>query len=220
MTEGFSWMDLVNPEFYVTLGGLWVVLAIVFAETGFFFGFFLPGDSLLFVAGIYAQSLIKAYFNINDDWCIFLLIILTAIVAILGNLLGYIIGAWSRNFFYHAKDRWFYKKKYLDQAHDFYEKHGGFAVVFARFVPIVRTFVPVLAGISSMRKVPFVFYTVVGGIVWPASIQSAGYYLHEFFLQQYNIEIKDYIELIVIFIILITTVPVVMNLILKGRKKR
>src|SRR6185437_11090034 len=150
-----TWKDLLNPDFYINNGGLWVMLFIVFAETGLMFGFFLPGDSLLFVAGIYSEKLVGSLISGGTGTDIFDLIVLWLLVSvagIIGNAVGYWIGNKSGPFLFHRKDTLFFKKKYLFQAKAFYDKHGGEAIVFARFLPIVRTFAPIIAGIVAMNK--------------------------------------------------------------------
>ena len=135
-----SWSDLVNPEFYIKLGGYWLVLFIIFAETGLFVGFFLPGDSLLFISGIYAVPMVRDY--LWNSLAVILLdttIIASSIslAAIIGNMVSYWFGRRSGHGLYERKDSFFFKRKYLLKAHVFYEKHGAVAVIAARFLPIV-----------------------------------------------------------------------------------
>src|ERR1700761_9144734 len=158
----FNWHQLLNPEFYINLGGLWLLLFIVFAETGLFFGFFLPGDSLLFVAGIYSNELSSQVVDTHTDVLnLVLLWIMISLMGILGNLVGYWFGWKSGPFLYERKDTWFFKKKYLHQAHEFYEDHGGAAIVYARFLPIIRTFAPIVAGVVRMDRKTFVLYNII-----------------------------------------------------------
>ncbi len=143
MQEGFDWLQLINPEFYINMKigginiGLWVVLFIVFAETGLFVGFFLPGDSLLFLSGIYSSELVSQFVHIESDFLnVLLLSSMVAVAGILGNMIGYWFGAKSGPYLYRRGDSFFFKKKYLFQARDFFEKHGGRAIILARFFPI------------------------------------------------------------------------------------
>ncbi|MFM2231549.1 MAG: hypothetical protein RJB31_250 [Bacteroidota bacterium] len=162
-----QWKDFLNPEFYIQHGGLWLFLFIVFAETGLFAGFFLPGDSLLFVAGIYSNELAAELFNLNNDLLNLLLLALLVIFSgVLGNMVGYWFGAASGPYLFRKEDTFFFKKKHLLTAKDFYDKHGGGAIVFARFLPIIRTFAPIIAGIVRMEKHKFTFYNIVGCIAW------------------------------------------------------
>jgi len=214
----FTWKELLNPEFYIANGGLWLVLFIVFAETGLFAGFFLPGDSLLFVAGIYSNELASYLFNTGYDFSNLMLIVtLVTIAGVLGNYLGYWFGAKSGPYLFERKDSFFFRKKYLYQARDFYDKHGGGAIVFARFLPIVRTFAPIVAGIVGMEKRKFAFYNVIGCVAWAFSMILAGHYLYQFFLSQFNFNLKEHLEVIVLGIVLVTTLPVIYKLVFGKR---
>jgi membrane-associated protein len=199
LERDFAWSDLLNPLFYIRNGGLWMMLFIVFAETGLMVGFFLPGDSLLFVAGIYSGSLVDTLIpggTGSDLVDVLILIVLVSICGILGNMLGY----------------WFGRKSGPFRAKDFYDKHGGQAIVFARFLPIVRTFAPIIAGIVQMEWKKFMFYNIVGCIAWVASMLLAGHYLDKLFIRNFGFDLKQHLELIVLGIVLVTTLPVVYKL--------
>lgn len=214
-----TWKDLINPEFYIQNGGLWIVLFIVFAETGLFAGFFLPGDSLLFVAGIYSNELAREFYNTGYDFPNLMMITsLVAIAGIVGNWVGYWFGAKSGPFLFERKDTLLFKKKYLYQARDFYDRHGGGAIVFARFLPIIRTFAPIIAGIVGMERKKFAFYNIVGSVAWATSMIFAGHYLYKFFLLRFNFDLKQHLEVIVLGIVLITTLPVIIKLFFKKKK--
>ncbi|MDX2046929.1 MAG: VTT domain-containing protein [Chitinophagaceae bacterium] len=211
----FTWKDLLNPMFYIIYGGLWLLLFIVFAETGLFAGFFLPGDSLLFVAGIYSHELITKGLGVSlgsDFLHLLVLTILVSIAGILGNFVGYWFGAKSGPFLFKRKDTALFKKKHLYAAKEFYDKHGGTAIVFARFLPIIRTFAPIIAGIVGMDKKKFSYYNFVGCIAWATSMLFAGHYLYQFFLKQLDFDLKEHLEIIVIGIIVVTTAPVLYKL--------
>ena len=215
----FTFKDLLNPEFYIQNGGLWLFLFIVFAETGLFAGFFLPGDSLLFVAGIYSSELAAEVFDTGNEFVNLMLIVLLVVIAgVLGNTLGYWFGAKSGPYLFKRKDTFFFKKKHLYTAKEFYDKHGGGAIIFARFLPIIRTFAPIVAGIVGMDKKKFSFYNVVGCIAWAISMLFAGHYLYKFFLNTFDIDIKKHLELIVLGIVLVTTAPVIIRLITGSKK--
>lgn len=221
----FDWLQLLNPEFYITMSiagvkvGLWIVLFIVFAETGLFAGFFLPGDSLLFLAGIYSRSLVENFTFIESDLInVVLLSILVAVAGIFGNMAGYWFGAKSGYYLYKKEDSFWFKKKYLIQSKDFFERYGGKAIIFARFLPIVRTFAPIVAGIVTMDKKKFMFYNIVSSFIWSFTLIFAGHYLYGMFLEKYDIDLKHHIEKIVIGIILISTFPVIMKMIKKSPK--
>ncbi|WP_395061249.1 DedA family protein [Flavobacterium sp.] len=219
----FDWKQLFNPEFYILLElggikiGIYVVLFIVFAETGLLAGFFLPGDSLLFLCGIYSEALMKSFSTGSDFINVTFLAAIVSLMGILGNMTGYWFGSKSGSYLFKREDSFFYKKKYLFQSKDFFDKYGTKAIVFARFLPIIRTFAPVIAGIVEMDKKKFMFYNILGSILWSFTMIFAGHYLYELFLNQFHIDLKHYIEFIVIGIILITTVPVLIK-ILKKRK--
>jgi membrane-associated protein len=206
-----TFRDLINPEFYINNGGLWVMLFIVFAETGLMVGFFLPGDSLLFVAGIYSQNLIDTLISGGSGSDFFNLVILWILVSacgIIGNMVGYWFGKKSGHYLFQRKDNFFFKRKHLLDAKAFYEKHGGQAIVFARFLPIIRTFAPIVAGIVQMDRKKFVYYNLIGCVTWVFLMLFAGHYGYRFCLVNFNFDLKKHLEVIVIGIVLITTLPV------------
>ncbi|MDR1877029.1 MAG: VTT domain-containing protein [Flavobacteriaceae bacterium] len=212
----FSWGQLVNPEFYIKLGGIYLVLFIVFAETGLFAGFFLPGDSLLFLSGIYSHELIQELIVIDSDFLnVFLLASIVAIAGIIGNEVGYWFGKKSGRYLYKRKDTLLFKKKYLFQAKDFYEKYGGRAVILARFLPILRTFAPIIAGVVQMKRGKYLVYNIIGSAAWSFSLIFAGHYLYRIFLNEFNFDLKEHIEFIVLIMVLITTTPVLIKLFFK-----
>lgn len=210
-----SLKDLLNPEFYINNGGLWLLLFIVFAETGLMVGFFLPGDSLLFVAGIYSTKLIDKFptGSTGSDFInLVILWILISLCGIIGNMAGYWFGKQSGPFLFTRKDTFFFKQKHLLKAKEFYDTHGGQAIVFARFLPIIRTFAPIVAGIVQMEKKKFMLYNIIGCIAWVFSMLFAGHYLHKFFLDKFDFDLTKHLEIIVIVIVLITTLPVIYKL--------
>ena len=208
-----SWKDLLNPEFYIQMGGFWLILFIIFAETGLFVGFFLPGDSLLFVSGIYAVEIIKETFGSTGSDFLDTTILATsvAIAAIIGNEIGYWFGLKAGPALYKREDSFLFKKKYLFQAHDFFEQHGALAVIMARFLPIVRTFTPIVAGIVKMDKTRFLIDNIIGAFLWSFSLIFAGHYLDKLFMDQFGIDLKSHLEMIIIIIILITNVPIIIK---------
>ena len=222
----FTWKDLLNPMFYISYGGLWLLLLIVFAETGLFAGFFLPGDSLLFVAGIYSSNLAHEFLKLlgmgglQNEWFDLLVLVgLVTLAGVIGNTLGYWFGRKIGPTMFRWKDNFFFKKRYLDEAHVFYEKHGGGAIVFARFLPIVRTFAPIIAGIVGMEKKKFMFFNIVGCLAWVFSMIFAGHFLQKWVKTQFNFDLRDHLEVIVIGIVLITTAPVIWKLVAGGSSK-
>lgn len=222
--QDFDWLQLINPEFYINMKiggmsiGLWVVLFIVFAETGLFVGFFLPGDSLLFLSGIYSTELVSQLVHIESDFLnVFVLSTLVAIAGILGNSVGYWFGAKSGTYLYKREDTFWFKKKHLLQSKDFFAKHGGRAIIYARFFPIFRTFAPIVAGIAGMDKKQFALYNVISSILWAFSLIFAGHYLNGLVGRLFGIELKDNIGLIIVTIVLITTIPVIVKLVRKPK---
>lgn len=224
MHKNFSWKDLINPMFYIIYGGLWLLLFIIFAETGLFAGFFLPGDSLLFVAGIYSRNLGHEFLKLvgmgavqNDFLDLLVIIVLVTIAGILGNTTGYLFGKKIGPAMFHWKDNLLFKQKYLYQAKEFYDKHGGGAVVIARFIPIIRTFAPIVSGIVQMPRSKFAFFNIVGCIAWVASMILAGHFLQQWIMAQFAFNLKQHLEIIVIGIVLISTLPIIIKLI-TGKK--
>lgn len=232
----FSWTQLLQPQWYIENGGLWLLLLVVFAETGLFVGFFLPGDSLLFVAGIYAHEIknaagetlpglgyqfLKLVGLNNNHSPIIDLIVLAALISffgIIGNMVGYWTGKRFGPAMYQWKDRWFYKKRYLMEAHEFYEKHGGLAIIAARFIPFIRTFAPIVAGIVKMDRKKFYFFNIAGCIAWVITMVFSGFYLQKWILSQFGFDLKEHLEIIVIGIVLITTAPLLIKVFF-GKKK-
>jgi membrane-associated protein len=184
-----------------------------------FVGFFFPGDSLLFVAGIFSNKLAASVFDTGNDFFNLLLIGALCILAgILGNTVGYIFGKRVGPSMYNWKDRFLFKQQYLHQAKDFYDKHGGGAIVFARFLPFIRTFAPIVAGIVGMDKKKFAFFNIIGCVAWVLSMLFIGHYLNAFVKTQFGIDLEKHLEIIVIAIVLVTTAPVLIKLFF-GKKK-
>ena len=192
-------IEFFNPQNIIQYGGLALLLFIIFAETGLFFGFFLPGDSLLFVAGLLSNS---KYI----DQPVGLLIIMLVIAAFTGTCVGYFFGIWAKRYFRPKKDNFFFKQKYLDMAQDFYKRYGMMAFIVGRFLPIVRTFVPILAGIVKIEFKKFLFYNLLGAIAWVATLVMAGHWLGNMFPA-----IIDNVELIIVVLIVVTSIPVIIS---------
>jgi len=230
----FHWTQLLQPQWYIQNGGLWLLLLVVFAETGLFVGFFLPGDSLLFVAGIFAHEMnekthepglahqfLKLIGIDNNHSPIIDLMVLAALISfcgIMGNVVGYWTGRKFGKGMYHWKDRWFFKKRYLHEAHEFYEKYGAAAIVAARFIPFIRTFAPIVAGIVEMDRKKFHFFNIVGCVAWVVAMLCAGYFLQTWILRQFDFDLKEHLELIVLGIVLVTTAPILIKLFTGKRK--
>lgn len=175
-----------------TVGTLGIFL-VVFAESGLFFGFFLPGDSLLFSAGILAS---QGYMNLS------ILIVLCSLAAILGDTVGYWTGKHMGRKLFEKDAGFFFKKKRIEDAEHFYQKHGKYTIIIARFLPIIRTFAPIVAGIGTMHYLTFLRYNIFGGILWSVTVLSLGYFLGGLIPNP-----DTYILPIILLIIVISTAP-------------
>ncbi|GHE44444.1 DedA family protein [Sphingobacterium griseoflavum] len=202
--------NLTDPDWLVAHGGLYLLLFIIFAETGILVGFFLPGDPILFIAGI-----IIANMKIDPTQQLPTLlywITLICVAAIIGNFVGY----WSGKYFGHRllkmKDNFIFKKQYIYKAQEFYERQGGAAIILARFLPIVRTFAPIVAGIVGMNFRKFAMYNIIGAILWVVSLVTLGYLLGE------NAWVQQNLEYVILGIVLLATAPVIIKALLGKRQ--
>lgn len=161
-------MNILDPTTLIQSGGLILIGAIVFAESGLLIGFFLPGDTLLITAGVFA-----AQAKLPLGW----LLLIIVVAAVVGDNVGYSIGRGTGSRIFKKKDGVLFRQEYLQEAENFYEKHGGKTVTIARFVPIVRTFAPVVAGAAKMDRKKFMVYNVVGALIWGVSVTLLGYFL-------------------------------------------
>ncbi|WNZ09519.1 VTT domain-containing protein [Streptomyces sp. 11x1] len=200
---GPSWLD---PDYLLNSFGIWGLLLIVFAESGLFFGFFLPGDSLLFTAGLLITT-------DQLDFPLWLAIVLICVSAILGDQVGYMFGKKVGPALFNRPDSRFFKQENVTKAHEFFEKHGPKSLILARFVPIVRTFTPIIAGVSGMRYRTFLVFNVVGAILWGAGVTLLGSWLGQIEFVHKNI------EAMLILIVLISVLPIIFEL-LKARKAK
>jgi membrane-associated protein len=185
---------LRNPQALIHWGGYVGLTLVIFAETGLLVGFFLPGDSLLVTAGLLAAT--TGVFNVYE------LGGLLTVASIVGNTVGYGIGRVSGKRLFTREDSLLFNKKHLYRAHEFYERHGGATVILARFMPIIRTFVPVVAGMAQMGYREYTVYNVVGGIAWIWSMLFVGY-----FLGRYIPGIDKHIELVIVIVIAVSLLP-------------
>lgn len=211
-----SFHHLTDPEWIMKRGGLYLVLIILFIETGLFFGFFLPGDPLLFISGmIIAGAGQAAHIFPNDIHNLLFWQGMFIVGAVLGNFTGYGLGL---RFGYllvnNKKDYWLLKRKHMESAQLFYEKRGGFAITIARFLPIARTFVPVIGGMVGMNFRKFTFYNILGAIVWVGSLVSLGYILGE------NEWVNQNLEWVLGGIVLFVTLPVLKKILLPKRTRQ
>lgn len=194
----YSMLSYIEPTFLIETLGTIGVIAIVFAESGLFFGFFLPGDSLLFTAGLFASQ---------GHLPIIPLVIGCVVAAIAGDSVGYAFGRRVGPAIFSREDSFFFHKKHIAKAEGFYKKYGTKTILLARFVPIVRTFAPILAGVGSMPYKTFLAWNIIGGIVWGAGVTLLGYFLGTAFPQ-----ISEYLHWIIIAIIFLSFVPVLIEI--------
>ncbi len=193
-----SFQDILDPQKIIALFGLLGVIAIVFAESGLFFGFFLPGDSLLFTAGLFAS---QGHLSIG------FLLIGVFIAAVAGDSVGYWFGKKTGPALFSRPDSRFFKQKYMEQAKSFYDQHGKKTIIFARFLPIVRTFAPIIAGIVGMNYRTFISYNIIGGFIWSIGLTLLGY-----FLGRIIPGIDQYLMPIIITIVVLSFIPGIIHL--------
>jgi membrane-associated protein len=205
--------DFLKPEWWFDKAGrlaLPVVTAIVFAESGLLFGFFLPGDSLLFFTGFLTSSAAKTEAPFDEFAqhipSLWIVLVCLAVAAIAGDQVGYVFGRKVGPALFNRPNSRFFKQENVAKAHEFFERHGPKSIVLARFVPIVRTFTPIVAGIAEMRYRTFVIYNVVGGLMWAVGITTLGHFLGEIEV------IRDNIEYAIVAIVLVSLIPVFIEL--------
>lgn len=214
MVEFFELIKhLIDPDWIMAHGGLYLVAFIVFAETGLFIGFFLPGDSLIFISGMViagAKDNPQPFESLPLNLVFWMVMLSTA--AIVGNFVGYWFGKKSGPLLFERKETWLFKRKHLEGARDFYEKRGGGAIILARFLPIVRTFAPIIAGVVKMDFRTFAFYNVIGALAWIVSLSFLGYILGE------NQWVHNHLEWIILGLVAVTTTPVLYKMIFPKKK--
>ncbi|MBZ5495413.1 MAG: VTT domain-containing protein [Acidobacteriia bacterium] len=202
----YAYHLLTDVQGLIQWGGTVLVCIIIFSETGLFVGFFLPGDSLLVTAGIFAAM---GHLNLP------LLLTTVSLCAIAGDQVGYWIGRRAGATLYRREDSFFFRRKHLQRAHDFYEKYGGKTIVLARFVPIVRTFAPAVAGAANMKYRRFVTYNVVGGVLWVWSMLLAG-----FFLSSAIPDVDRHIHMVIVIVVFLSVLPAVIEVLRNRGRKR
>jgi membrane-associated protein len=198
----------LNPTTIAGLG-YGVLIAVVFAETGLAMGFFLPGDSLLVVAGIFAA---------RGDLNVLVLLSTLFVAAVVGDAVGYWSGAKLGPRLFSRPKSLLFRPSHLEKAHAFYEKYGGKTIIIARFVPIVRTFAPIVAGAAKMPYRLFAVYNMVGGLLWVCSMILAGYFLGNM-LERVGIRLDQHIEKVVIVVVLLSLLPMLIEY-LKSRREK
>lgn len=203
-----SFQQLMDPEYLLSHGGFYIVCLIVFAETGLFFGFFLPGDYLLFLAGLFCAlgkidvDIVTLYFGIFG-------------AGVLGNFVGYWFGHRTGPMLFKRKDSFLFKRKYVIMAEEFFQKWGGTALIIGRFVPIIRTFAPIFAGVVQLNFRKFVVFNMIGAFLWVSLLTLTGYYLGVKFP-----EVIEYVEYIIVGLIVIAFSPIAIALLKRWLKER
>ena len=198
--------EFLSPDYLVGLG-LFALLAIVFIETGLLIGFFLPGDSLLFTAGLLVA---EGTFDIP----LWLLLVTVPLAAIAGDQVGYQIGRTAGPRVFNRPDSRLFRRSYVDKAYAYFEKYGPRTIVLARFVPVLRTFAPVAAGVSAMNYRIFLTYNVIGGVLWGAGVSLLGFWLGQVAFVRANV------EAIILAIVVLSVLPIVIELLRARRAHR
>lgn len=191
--------QLMDPNSIIQYGGLWLLLFVIFAETGLLVGFFLPGDNLILLAGILCKAkpelMQLGYFGMATAM---------TVAAVLGNISGYWFGRIAGEKLYSRKDSFFFKQKHIDVTKNYYDRYGGnLTLILARFLPVVRTFAPVIAGVIKIDFFVFMIFNVIGAVAWIGSLTAIGYFLVQIFPQ-----ITDYMGYIFVALIILTALPV------------
>ncbi|MGB4758619.1 MAG: VTT domain-containing protein [Candidatus Saccharimonadales bacterium] len=194
----------INPE-AIANAGIWLIALIVFAESGLLIGFFLPGDTLLVAAGVLAS---QGSLSIETT------IIAIVVAAVVGDNVGYTIGQLSGKRLFHKKDGILFRHEYVERAQAFYEKHGGKTIILARFVPIVRTFAPMVAGIGKMPRAKFFAYNIIGALIWGIGVTLLGYWLGSKIPN-----IGEYLEYALLTVIILSLAPAIWH-ICRDKKSR
>lgn len=213
-------------DWIIDYGGLYILLLVVFAETGLFIGFFFPGDSLLFAAGVFLDKIANKFIGVDQDtpthfsWPHIVVIILVIIASILGNIVGYWFGRKAGPLLYERRETWLFKRKHLVRATEFYNRYGKPTIFLAKFLPIVRTFAPIVAGVVKMPRRHFAAFNLMGSLAWVSSMMLGGYFLDDWVEKKFDFSLKDHIEAIAIGIILVTTLPVLYKLLVNPKEKK
>jgi membrane-associated protein len=190
--------DFFNPESIIRFGGLTLLLLIIFMETGIFFGFFLPGDSLVFVAGLLCDT---EYLDVN----IYTLWPMLVTSAAAGSMVGYWFGSRAGYYLANRRENFFYKKRYLEMTVGFFNRYGMWAFIIGRFLPIIRTFVPIFAGLAHINYNKFILFNIIGATIWISAMLFAGYGLGNMFPT-----LTNHLEVIVVGMVVLTAIPVLL----------
>jgi len=211
--------SFLDPKTLIDKGGLLLLTAIVFAESGLLIGFFLPGDSLLFVAGFLTSPAARdapAFQAVTENFHpgLPLLLVCMFVAAVVGDQVGYLIGRRAGPALFKREDSRLFKRHYVTKAEGFFEKYGPKTILLARFVPIVRTFAPVVAGVGKMNYRTFVTYNIVGGFLWAVGVTTLGYFLGRVGA------VRDHIELAILAVVFVSLLPVIIEVVKHRREAK
>lgn len=212
LTGAMAALDFLDPEKIIDWGGLFIVFAIIFAESGLLIGFFLPGDSLLFTAGFLASAPedLPESLHLPLGW----LLIGCFLAAVIGDQVGYLFGRRVGPALFKRPDSRFFKQDNIDKAQAFFDKYGPRTIVLARFVPIVRTFAPIVAGVSRMQYRTFVTFNLLGGLLWAVGVTLLGFFLGQIDFVEQNLEVA------ILCVVAISVLPIAFELLRARREKR
>lgn len=205
-------LDFIDPQNLISKGGYAFIFLVVFAESGLLIGFFLPGDSLLFTAGMVASGALAKLLP-DVEMSIWVLLPGVFLAAVVGDQVGYLFGRKVGPSLFSREDSRIFKQSHVEKAQEFFDKHGPKAIVLARFVPIVRTFTPIVAGVAHMHYSTFVRFNVIGGFLWGVGITSLGYFLGSVPV------VRDNYEIAIFAIIFVSLMPIAVEVIRSRREK-
>lgn len=205
-------LDFIDPQNLISKGGYAFIFLVVFAESGLLIGFFLPGDSLLFTAGMVASGALAKLLP-DVEMSIWVLLPGVFLAAVVGDQVGYLFGRKVGPSLFSREDSRIFKQSHVEKAQEFFDKHGPKAIVLARFVPIVRTFTPIVAGVAHMHYSTFVRFNVIGGLLWGVGITSLGYFLGSVPV------VRDNYEIAIFAIIFVSLMPIAVEVIRSRREK-
>lgn len=209
-----NWLKIIaDPEFYINLEigghaiGIYFLIFLAFAEAALLAGLFYSSDSFLFIAGIYSNLLINQLLPVESETAgVLILAGLITAASIIGNILAYSYGAKAANYFENKEDRLLYKRKYLEKSKSFFKKYGGWAVISAHYIPLVRTFIPILAAVSGMRFLRFAGLVSISSTLWSFSFILLGHYLYRFLLTGYNFDLKEHLWVMILVLIVLASI--------------
>lgn len=214
-----NWFKIiVDPEVYINLEiggyaiGIYFLIFLAFAEAALFAGLFYSSDSFLFLAGVYSNLLINQLIPVESENAgVLILAGLIAAASIIGNILAYSYGAKAANYFENKKDGLLYKRKYLDKSKNFFQKYGAWAVISAHYIPLVRTFIPILAAISGMKFPRFAVLVSISSTLWSFSFILLGHYLYRFLWTYYHFDLKEHLWVMILVLLVLAVIFIIVK---------